>query len=116
MAMATEGKKKHRRGWPDFCELQGLPRDFTLPGMAIAARYAAVGNGVYVQVAKIFAWAIIDAYTRTEFVTLCGCNCGRVITGRQIYATAACRKRMERRRHGCSLHTKNPEEDCNQEA
>jgi DNA (cytosine-5)-methyltransferase 1 len=96
--MATEGTKKHRRTWADFCALQGLPRDFALPGMTIAAKYRAVGNGVHVAVAKALAWAIIEAYRRTEPIDLCACNCGRPIAGRQIYATAACRKRMERRR------------------
>jgi DNA (cytosine-5)-methyltransferase 1 len=97
-AMAGEGKKKSRRGWPDFCELQGLPRDFDLPGMSTAARYAAVGNGVHVGVAEVLGNAIIEACKRSEPIALCGCNCGRVVTGRQLYATAACRKRIERRR------------------
>jgi len=80
--------------------LQGLPRDFDLPGMTKAARYAAVGNGVHVFVARTLARAVREALERTEAITICGCNCGRVVTGRQTYATAACRKRMERRRKG----------------
>jgi DNA (cytosine-5)-methyltransferase 1 len=103
-AMAGEGKKKSRRGWPDFCELQGLPRGFELPGMTIAARYAAVGNGVHVQVAEVLGRAIVEAFTRTEPIRLCGCNCGRVVVGRQVYATSACRKRIERRRKTGALH------------
>lgn len=97
-AMAGEGKNKDRRGWADFCALQGLPRDFDLPGMSVAAKYAAVGNGVHVKVAEVLGSAIIEAYDRVEPIALCGCNCGRVVVGRQRYATAACRKRIERRR------------------
>jgi len=97
-ALATEGRTKNRRSWEDFCELQGLPRDFQLPGMPIAAKYAAVGNGVHVAVARTLARAIREAHVRSEDVSLCGCNCGRIITGNQTYATAACRKRMQRKR------------------
>lgn len=43
--LATEGKNKQRRSFADFCELQGLPRDFDLPGLSLAAKYRAVGNG-----------------------------------------------------------------------
>jgi DNA (cytosine-5)-methyltransferase 1 len=97
-ALATDGKRKHRRAWADFCELQGLPGDFSLPGLSVAARYAAVGNGVHVEVARALAVAIIEAHQRDEPVRLCACNCGRVVTGRQVCATAACRKRVERRK------------------
>lgn len=96
--LATEGRRKTRRTWGDFCELQGLTRDFALPGMSIAARYAAVGNGVHVEVARTLARAIVEAVTRREPVRVCGCNCGRTVTVGQTYATPACRKRIERRR------------------
>lgn len=102
-ALATEGRRQNRRSFADFCELQGLPRDFDLPGMNKAARYAAVGNGVHVSVARTLARAVREAHERTEPIRLCGCNCGRVVEGRQLYATAACRKRMERRRKGDAL-------------
>lgn len=97
-AMASEARRVGRRSWSDFCALQGLPRDFELPGMTIAARYAAVGNGVHVEVAKVLGNAIIEACKRSTPIALCGCNCGRPVVGRQLYATAACRKRIERRR------------------
>jgi len=96
--LATEGKRTNRRGWAEFCELQGLPRNFQLPGMTTAARYAAVGNGVHVAVARTLARAIREAYRRKKSLRLCACNCGRVVSGRQTTATPACRKRMERRR------------------
>ncbi len=96
--MASEGRRKHRRAWPDFCELQGLPEDFKLPGWTVAAKYAAVGNGVHVAVARTLARAILEAQKRTTQINLCICHCGRVVTGRQAAATPACRKRMQRRR------------------
>ena len=104
--MATEGTKKNRRTWQDFCQLQGLPDNFNLPGMTIAAKYTAVGNGVHVQVAIVLAQAIRDAYNRTEPIALCACHCGRIVTGRQATATAACRKRIQRRRN-CDLANDN---------
>src|SRR6266699_927332 len=96
-AVASESSRPGRRSWPDFCELQGLPRSFSLPGMSLAARYRAVGNGVHVLVARAVARATLDARD-AKAVRLCDCGCGRIITARQRMATAACRKRMQRRR------------------
>jgi DNA (cytosine-5)-methyltransferase 1 len=98
ICLATEGKRTMRRSWPEFCELQGLPADFQLPGLSLAARYAAVGNGVPVPMARLVAQAIREALARTEAVRVCACNCGRQITGRQHMALPACRKRLQRRR------------------
>ncbi len=96
--LASEGEKTSRRAWPDFCAAQGLPRDFDLPGLSVAAKYRAVGNGVHVAVARVLARAVRAALLRTEAVTICVCGCGRPVTGKQRAATPACRKRMERRR------------------
>lgn len=98
ICLATEGERPDRRDFADFCELQGLPRDFTLPGMNIAARYAAVGNGVPVPMARVIARAIRTANRRAADVRLCLCGCGRIVSGKQIAAGPACRKRLERRR------------------
>lgn len=57
-ATATEGKRSSRRSWPDFCELQGLPRDFTLPGFTVEESYRAVGNGVPIPMGRRIAQAI----------------------------------------------------------
>jgi len=99
ICLAAEGRTKNRRDWGDYCELQGLPRDFKLPGMSTAARYAAVGNGVPVPMASVIARAIKAAHIRSEDVSLCACGCGRIVTGKQVSALPACRKRLERRRH-----------------
>lgn len=95
--MASEANKPGRRGFPDFCELQGLPRTFDLPGLSLEAKYRAVGNGVPVQMARVIARAIAQRGTNCGG-TLCACRCGRRVTGRQTAATPACRKRLERAR------------------
>lgn len=106
-ALASEGKYRHRRSFADFCEAQGLPRDFDLPGYSIAAKYKAVGNGVHVGVAQTIARAIRDAPAspNPRAFTLCACDCGRAISGRQVTATAGCRKRMQRKRDGSSIQS-----------
>jgi len=103
ICLATEGKRKDRRTFADFCELQGLPRDFDLPGYSREAKYRAVGNGVPVMMARTIALAIRDTMSNVNIRTLtdarlCACNCGRILNGKQKSATAACRKRLERAR------------------
>ena len=95
-AMASEGKRQHRRGWADFCQLQGLPRDFALPGLTLQARYRAVGNGVPVPLARAVASAV--ARRTGEIVRLCVCQCGRPVAAGRTLAAAGCRKRMQRKR------------------
>lgn len=93
--LASEGTQTDRRTWADFCELQGLPRDFDLPGMTLSAKYRAVGNGVPVQMATVMAQAVLDAVP-ADTVRLCICGCGRFVTGKQQSAGPACRKRIQR--------------------
>ena len=92
--LASEGEKSTRRSWADFCELQGLPRDFTLPGFTQSGKYRAVGNGVPIPMAYALAMAIKNPVEGTP----CACGCGRPVTGKASYANAACRKREQRRR------------------
>jgi DNA (cytosine-5)-methyltransferase 1 len=96
IALATEGSKPDRRSWADFCELQGLPRDFDL-ALSVVEKYKAVGNGVPIPMARVLARAIRNRLL-SQSVRLCACGCGRLLDGRQLMALAACRKRMERRR------------------
>lgn len=98
IALASEGSRPGRRSWPDFCELFGLPRDFSLPGLSVAAKYRAVGNGVPIPMARVVARAIREASVRMIDVRLCVCNCGRIVQGQKLAALPACRKRMQRRR------------------
>jgi DNA (cytosine-5)-methyltransferase 1 len=47
--------------WPDMCELQGLPRDFDLPGFTRQAKRQAVGNGVPLPMGRAIANAVKQA-------------------------------------------------------
>ena len=87
-----------RRNFSDLCELQGLPRTFTIYGFSRSAKIRAVANGVPVPMARAVAEAIRDRCVTD--LRLCVCGCGRPLTGpaRQQSATAACRKRIERSR------------------
>jgi DNA (cytosine-5)-methyltransferase 1 len=98
--MASEGKRRRRRGWAEFCALQGL-EPLELPGMTLSARYRAVGNAVPLPVARAFAAAIrLRTCTAGDRrVTACECGCGRPVDGRRRLATGGCRQRMLRRRH-----------------
>jgi len=96
-ATATEGRRPDRRTWADFCELQGLPRDFDLPGMTREAKYRAVGNGVPIPMAQAVAQSVTQARAPVGF-RLCRCGCGRPATGKHDTATVACRKRLQRQR------------------
>jgi DNA (cytosine-5)-methyltransferase 1 len=80
----------------DLCELQGLPRTFDLPGLSYSAKKRAIGNGVPLKMAAAVAEAI--RVRRPVTFRLCICDCGRPVTGKQIAATPACRKRIERSR------------------
>lgn len=95
--MASEGGKASRRSFSDFCELQGLPRDFDLPGLSLGAKYKAVGNGVPIPMGRVIA-AAVRRRRDTAGVRVCVCECGRPVKGNQLAATASCRKRMERKR------------------
>jgi DNA (cytosine-5)-methyltransferase 1 len=95
--VASESSRPGRRGWPDFCELQGLPRTFDLPSFTLSARYRAVGNGVHLGVAEAMARAVATAADPTS-TRLCACNCGRPVAGKALSAGAGCRKRLERSR------------------
>lgn len=98
--LASEGRRVDRRGWGDFCELQGLARDFDLPGFSRAAKYEAVGNGVPVPMAKALAEGVLAL---RDDVRVCVCGCGREVRGKAAAAGASCRKRLEQRRKGAAL-------------
>lgn len=110
--MATEGQKTRRRSWERFCALQGLPEGFTLPAFTLAARYAAVGNGVPIPMARYLAAAIRDRQVHAAASQLCPCGCGRPVTGRQLAAGPACRKRLERQRKGIGSPSSHVVRDC----
>lgn len=86
-----------RRGWADACELQGLPRNFSIPALTKEARYRAVGNGVPIPMGRLLARAVLSP-VNPALVHLCNCGCGRPLQGKQKSALPACRKRIERAR------------------
>lgn len=99
-ALASEGRRAGRRSWGAFCELQGLPSGFDLPGFTMAEKYRAVGNGVPVPMGRFLAAAIRDNRRQPGQSRLCACGCGRPVTRKAISAGPACRKRLERLRRG----------------
>lgn len=102
-ALATEGRRTARRGWPEFCELQGLPRDFDLPGLSRAAKYRSVGNGVPIPMGRVVAVAVQRRPVTGKFVRVCLCNCGRSVPSGRTLAMPGCRKRMQRRRDAAAV-------------
>jgi DNA (cytosine-5)-methyltransferase 1 len=104
--LASEGNRP-RRSWADVCALQGLPRDFSLPGLSQAMRYRLVGNGVAVPMARVVATAIARRHV-TRDIDVCVCDCGRPVQPGQTQATAACRKRMQRKRDAAGVGKSGP--------
>jgi DNA (cytosine-5)-methyltransferase 1 len=99
--LASDGNRANRRAFPDHCELQGLPRDFALPGLGKAAKYRAVGNGVPIPMGRTMARAVRERHLWQG--RLCPCDCGRILTGRQVTGSAACRKRLQRERDAAGV-------------
>ncbi len=99
---ASEGKQINRRGFSEFCALQGLPKDFDLKEFTQTGKYKAVGNGVNLFVARRVAQSILkatnDKVTNFKELKLCACGCGRILSGRQKSANDACRKRLQMQR------------------
>jgi DNA (cytosine-5)-methyltransferase 1 len=95
--LASEGQRQGRRSWGDFCELQGLPRDFDIPHVSMRGKYVMVGNGVPLPMGRVLAIAVKTRGV-TQGLRVCVCDCGRPVDTDRRHATAACRKRMERRR------------------
>jgi DNA (cytosine-5)-methyltransferase 1 len=77
--------------------LQGL-QDLSLQAFRSGVARRLVGNAVPYHVASALALAVILRSPQTA--ADCVCLCGRLVTPPAKHATAACRKRMERRRRG----------------
>jgi len=93
------------RSFRACCDIQGLPSDFDLPFFSLEGKKQAVANGVPLMLSRYLAELIIrDVYDakplhqQTAEVRRCACSCGRVVVGKAIYASAACRKRAQRAR------------------
>lgn len=96
--LATDGSRAGRRSWPDFVQLQGLPRDYDLPDFNVRGKYKAVGNGVPLQMGRVIAQAVIDREIPTDGGSRCICGCGRLVKNGALHGNATCRKRMQARR------------------
>jgi len=96
-AMASDASRV-TRSFPEHCRLQGLDRPPSLAGWSRHAKFMAVGNGVPLAIGRALAAGVLAASPRDPAGTDCICGCGRRVTPPAIQATAACRKRMERRR------------------
>ncbi len=98
--LASEGKKKDRRKFSDFCKLQGLPENFKLPMLTKTMNYQVVGNGVPLNLGRAVALGVVNSIIiQPGKVALCECNCGSFLKGKQRFASKACQKRMERKKN-----------------
>jgi DNA (cytosine-5)-methyltransferase 1 len=59
---ASEGNKANRRTFADFCELQGVDRNFNPSWFSRSIKYRIVGNGVPIPMAARIAQAIKRSY------------------------------------------------------
>lgn len=97
------------RPFSELCRLQGLPDDFDVPSFLATEKKRAVGNGVPLQMGRVLAQAVIEAYQKPVIVQcdfagtvtpvgVCACGCGRQVTGKAKYYDFSCRKRAQRKR------------------
>lgn len=98
IALASEGKRAGRRSWRSFCDLQGLPAGFDLPGFKLLEKYRAVGNGVPLELGRALAQAIAFRDRAVTPHRVCECGCGQFVHGKARLAGVACRKKMQRLR------------------
>ncbi|WP_337045319.1 DNA cytosine methyltransferase [Emticicia sp. 17c] len=101
---ASEGSKTDRRSYEDFCKLQGFTEVPRLESFTKSAKYRAVGNGVHLEVSYVIARylkkAILSQEPSTIFNTrTCACGCGRIMTGRKLSYSDACRKRVQLKKY-----------------
>ncbi len=94
---ASQGGNK-RRGFDEFCKLQGFDIPPELESFTLSAKYRAVGNGVHLGVSHTIADLIVKATTKQNPKTifnskLCLCGCGRIPYGNKKYFSGACRNR-----------------------
>jgi DNA (cytosine-5)-methyltransferase 1 len=92
-AKAVTTKTERWKDFPDVCRRQGLETPIDLPGWTRTAKVRAVGNGVPLRMGCALAAAVANRAGPRESDCLCGC--GRQVTGKQLTATASCRKRKQ---------------------
>jgi hypothetical protein len=91
-----------------FAKYKGLTEPFHSEFLSLQGKKQVVANAVPIPIGNYLAYlTITDFYNQsnlpmTDMVTnarSCLCPCKRTVTGKQQYATAACRKRAERERN-----------------
>lgn len=84
------------------CRLQGLDHPPDLSALTQSARFRAIGNGVPLTMGRVLARAVRDASpprcVGPNTPGDCVCGCGRDAVDGGTHGSAACRKRMQRRR------------------
>lgn len=103
-ALTASPGQSQPRNYAERCRRMGLPCPIEPAGWSHAAKCRAIGNAVTWPMATIVAAAVSQAIAGVVTPRLCICGCGRPAPYFGAQATAACRKRMERRRHSIS-HT-----------
>lgn len=82
-------------GWKKANVLQGLPKNFRMPAVSLAAQCIAVGNGVPLPLGRALALAIRDREAN-RWTEACACGCARPVRRGVTLATDACRQRVSR--------------------
>lgn len=90
---AVTTKTERWKDFPDVCRRQGLETVVELAGWTRSAKVKAVGNGVPLRMGRALAAAV--AARAPSMPKDCLCGCGRLVSGRQMTATASCRKRKQ---------------------
>ena len=103
-----------KRSFQTMCEIQGLPKDFDLPFLSLEGKKQAVANAVPFQLGDYLASlinstlynvnAVDQQQEQAQHYKRCLCSCGRIVTGRQLYSGATCRKRAQRQREKVSVN------------
>jgi DNA (cytosine-5)-methyltransferase 1 len=92
-AKAVTTKTERWKDFTDVCRRQDLDQPIELNGWTRSAKVKAVANGVPLRIGRALAAAVADRAGPRESDCLCGC--GRSVSGKQLTATASCRKRKQ---------------------
>lgn len=110
-AVTATPSQSQPRNYAELCRRMGLQTPIHPAGWSHAAKCKAIGNAVTWPMATTMVAAVSQAIDGQTEIRLCICGCGRKAPRFGDHATAACRKRMERRRrstrHTVNLYPKN---------
>jgi DNA (cytosine-5)-methyltransferase 1 len=97
-AVTASPGRSQPNGYAAKCRAMGLPQPIKPAGWTHAALCRAIGNAVTWPMAMKIAAAVSQSIDTPQTGRLCICGCARRAPRFGDQATAACRKRMERRR------------------